>query len=67
MLAVVWSSGWLLSANRLKTSIDDMKKFALSIFLLIMVATGCSVVSNSEQFYQDRPPRRINWHEYTSN
>jgi hypothetical protein len=46
---------------------DDMKKIALSIFLLVMVVSGCSVLANSERFYRDRPPRAINWHEYTSN
>jgi len=42
-----------------------MKKFALFIVLLSTVASGCaSVISNSEDFYKDRPPRRINWREY---
>ena len=44
-----------------------MKKITLSIFLLVIMASGCSVLANSESFYRDRPPRPINWHEYTSN
>jgi hypothetical protein len=51
----------------LKTSIDDMKKIALSILLWVMVVSGCSILTNSERFYRDRAPRPINWHEYTSN
>ena len=44
-----------------------MEKKLLSILLLIAVLFGCaSVVRNSERFYKDRPPGRINWREYTS-
>jgi hypothetical protein len=43
-----------------------MKKIALSILLLVIVASGCSVLASSERFYRDRPPRAINWREYTS-
>ena len=43
-----------------------MKKIAVSIFLLVMTVSGCSVLANSERFYRDRPPRPINWREYTS-
>ena len=43
-----------------------MKKIALAIFLLVTVVSGCSVLNNSEGFYRDRPPRPINWREYTS-
>jgi len=42
-----------------------MKKFVLSIFLLVTVVSGCSVLANSERFYRDRPPRAINWREYS--
>ena len=42
-----------------------VRKVALSTVLLISVASGCSsVISNSEDFYRNRPPRRINWREY---
>jgi predicted component of type VI protein secretion system len=41
------------------------RKFVLFIVLLITVLSGCSsVISTSENFYKDRPPRRINWREY---
>jgi hypothetical protein len=43
-----------------------MKTVALLIFLLVITASGCSVLDNSERFYRDRPPRAINWREYTS-
>jgi hypothetical protein len=43
-----------------------MKKVALTIFLLVTVVSGCSVLANSERFYRDRPPSAINWREYTS-
>ena len=43
-----------------------MQKAILWI-LLIAVLSGCSsAVSNSEGFYKDRVPGRINWREYTS-
>jgi hypothetical protein len=42
----------------------SMKKIALSIFLLITMVAGCSVMSNSARFYQDHPPRPINWRQY---
>ena len=45
----------------------SMGKIGLSIVLLITVLSGCSsVIRNSEDFYKDRPPRRINWPEYLS-
>ena len=44
----------------------SMKKIALFIFLLVTMVSGCSVLANSERFYRDRPPRAINWREYTS-
>ncbi|HKY08513.1 MAG TPA: hypothetical protein VJQ55_09735 [Candidatus Binatia bacterium] len=35
------------------------------IALLIFALSGCSsVLTGSEDFYKDRPPRRINWREY---
>jgi hypothetical protein len=41
------------------------RKCVLFFVLLITVLEGCSsVISNSENFYKDRPPRRINWREY---
>lgn len=41
------------------------RKFALFFVLLITVLWGCcSLISTSENFYKDRPPRRINWREY---
>jgi hypothetical protein len=43
-----------------------MNRIAVSIFLLAIVVSGCSVLANSERFYRDRPPRAINWREYTS-
>ena len=44
-----------------------MAKTILLILLLIAVLSGCaSVISNSESFYKDRRPGRINWREYTS-
>jgi hypothetical protein len=42
-----------------------MKKIALSVFLLVVLISGCSVLANSERFYRDRPPRAINWREYS--
>jgi hypothetical protein len=41
-----------------------MKKIVLSLSLLITLLCGCSVISNSEEFYKDMPRRRINWREY---
>jgi hypothetical protein len=41
-----------------------MKRIAVSIFLLVTMVSGCSVLANSERFYRDRPPRAINWREY---
>lgn len=41
------------------------RKFALCFVWLITVLSGCSsVITTSENFYKDRPPRRINWREY---
>jgi hypothetical protein len=42
-----------------------MKKIALFIILLISTVSGCSVLANSERFYRDNPPRRINWRHYS--
>jgi hypothetical protein len=44
-----------------------MKKIALFMFLGITVVSGCSsVISKSESFYRDNPPRRIELREYTT-
>jgi hypothetical protein len=63
----LWFGG---SGKRLMASLQDkksfMKKIALFIFLLFIVVSGCSVLANSERFYQDRSRRAINWREYTS-
>ena len=43
----------------------SMRKLALFIGLLLTLASGCSsVISSSENFYQNIPRRPINWREY---
>lgn len=43
----------------------SMKKIGLSVVLLTTILSGCSsVIRNSEDFYKDTQPRRINWREY---
>jgi hypothetical protein len=43
----------------------SMGKIGLAAALLTTILSGCSsVIRNSEDFYKDRPPRRINWREY---
>lgn len=57
---------------KIRTSIVAMvagsrrrRECTLCFVLLITVLSGCSsVISTSENFYKDRPPRRINWREY---
>lgn len=34
--------------------------------LLVSLLSGCTVLSNSTSFYQDRRPGPINWRQYTS-
>jgi hypothetical protein len=42
-----------------------MRKIRFSLALVILFLSACSsVIRNSEDFYKDRPPRRINWREY---
>jgi len=51
----------ILMATTLAVLIDKV----LSMVFLIVVLSGCSsVISDSEQFYTDRPRRPINWREY---
>jgi hypothetical protein len=41
------------------------RKIGVIVVLLMTILAGCSsVIRNSEDFYKDRPPRRINWREY---
>jgi hypothetical protein len=43
----------------------SMGKIGLSVVLLTTILSGCSsLIRNSEDFYKERPPRRINWREY---
>jgi len=44
-----------------------MKKIVLFIVLLMTLVSGCSsVLTNSENYYQNQPRQRINWREYLS-
>jgi len=36
------------------------------IFLFVHLISGCAVLNNSVEFYQNQPRRPINWREYTS-
>jgi hypothetical protein len=42
-----------------------MKKTIILAFVFLTVVSGCSVLSNSASFYQDHPPGRIRWHQYS--
>jgi len=51
----------ILMATTLAVVIDKV----ISMMFLIVVLSGCSfVISDSEEFYKDRPRRPINWREY---
>jgi len=51
----------IVMATTLAVLIDKV----LAMVFLIVVLSGCSsVISDSEQFYKDRPRRPINWREY---
>jgi hypothetical protein len=53
-----------LRLPRKSSEMLSMKYVRFSIFLLLVLISGCSVLQNSERFYRDHPPGPIRWHEY---
>ena len=52
----------IVTANFLKATREASWLLVLCVHLI----SGCAVLNNSVNFYQDHPRRPINWREYTS-